>query len=53
MLIATADIGGDDLDNHAVVALAIAEGEFGKWDRLHLDTAGAHVDDTAIALTHG
>ena len=49
VLIASADIRGNDLQNHAVLAFAISEGQLGKVDALNLDLARAHVCQTTIA----
>src|SRR5579875_2070470 len=49
MLIAAANVGGNYLQNHAVLALAVSECELGKIDRLHLDFSRTHVNQSPIA----
>ena len=48
VLIAAADVGGDDLQNDAVLALSRSQREFGEVDRLNLDLPGSHVGNTSI-----
>src|SRR5579883_271201 len=49
MLIAAANVGGNYLQNHAVLALAVSECKLGKIDRLHLDFSRTHVNQSPIA----
>ena len=48
VLVAPANVRGDDLENHAVVALPVAEGEFGEIDALDFHHSRSHICDTAI-----
>ena len=49
MLVAAANIGGNDLQNHSVLALSFSQRQFGKVDGLHLDLARSHVRYSTIA----
>jgi hypothetical protein len=51
VLVAAANIGGDHLENDAVLTLAVllGQGEVGKADIVDLDLAWACINDTAIA----
>src|SRR5437762_41600 len=48
MLIAAANISGDDLQDDAVLALAIPDRQFRVIDGLHLDLAGCDISYAAI-----
>jgi hypothetical protein len=48
MLIASADIGGNDLQNHAMIAFPFSEDQLGKVDALYLDLSRTHVRQTTI-----
>jgi hypothetical protein len=49
MLVAAADIGGDNLQNDAMLARAVAHCQFRKIDGLDLHLTGANIRNTSIA----
>ncbi len=48
MLVAPANVGRYDFQNHAVLALAISKGELWIVDRLYFNATSSHVCDAAI-----
>jgi hypothetical protein len=48
MLVASANIRGNDLEDYAVIEFAIAERELRKIDRLNFNLTGTGIDDAAI-----
>ena len=48
VLVAAADVGGDDFENDAVLAFARAQREFRKVDGLYLHLARSHISDSAV-----
>jgi len=48
VLVAAADVGSEDLEDDPVLALAIAECQFGERNAFDGDLAGAAKDDAAI-----
>ena len=51
VLVAAADVGGDDLEDHAVLALAVLfrQRQLRITDIVDFNVARPHIDDTAIA----
>jgi hypothetical protein len=49
VLVAAADIGGNDLEDDAVFSFAVAKRQFWKVDAVNFNHSGAHINNSAIA----
>src|SRR5271165_4850719 len=52
VLVASANIRGDDLQDNAVLAFASSKRQLGEVDRLNLHFARAHVSDPSVGCSH-